>query len=223
MFRCAAIGLFCLASLAGEPLCKSEIHAPWVSCFSEYGEHWVGARTVRTPTIISSHGKLKAYAQVEAKASGPQFCKNTVRLFVSTPGLAGFRQVYMEKPSDLGGTANSLGPINWSPDGRWLLVEFGNWFYGSDAGGLDILLYDNKRRKMITPDLTRIFKTKLNQECSIRVVNIIGFDAASRIHLKLADDVEEGEDQPTTHCFHDVEEWALDPSSQTLQPISPHP
>lgn len=222
MFRFATIGLLCFASLAGESLCGYEKHAPWVSCFSESGEHWEGAKTVRTPTVISSDGKLRAYAQIQARASGPLGCENTVRLFVATQDSADFRQVFMQKPSVLGGTANSLGPNSWSPDGRWLLVEFGNWFYASDAGGIDILLYDNRNGKIVSPDLTRIIKTTLRRECSIRVVKVIGFDAISRVHLKLADDTEEGEDQPKTHCFHEAQEWVLDPGSKTIQPISAH-
>jgi hypothetical protein len=222
MFRFATIVFLCFASLAGKPLCGYENHPPWVSCFSESLEHWEGAKTVRTPTVVSTDGKLRAYAKIEARASGPLGCENTVRLFVKTQTSTSFRQVFMQKPSDLGGSANSLGPNSWSPDGRWLLVEFGHWSYFADGGGIDFFLYDNKNGKIVSPDLTRIIKTTLRRECSIGLVKVIGFDAFSRVHLKLADDTEEGEDQPITHCFHEAQEWVLDLGSKTIQPISAH-
>jgi hypothetical protein len=223
MFPFAPIGLLCLIFFAGRPLRGSEQHAPWVSCFSQSGHHWEGAKTVRTPIIISSDGNLKAYAQIEATESGPLTCENTVRLFVSAQNAAGFRQVFMQKPSPLGGTADSLAPNSWSPNGRWLLVEFGRWFYDSDAGGLDILLYDKRNGKIVSPDLTQIVQTNRKQGCSIMLVKIIGFDALSRIHLQLADNTEEGDDRPTTHCFHGTEEWALNPGSETIEQISLRP
>jgi hypothetical protein len=222
MFRFATVGLLSLACLAAEPSFGSEKQAPWVSCFSESG-HWEGAKTVRTQTIISSDGKLRAYAQIQARASEPLSCENTVRLFVSTQNPAAFRQVFIQKPSALGGTANSLAPNSWSPNKRWLLVVFGSWFYASDAGGIDVMLYDNKTGKIVFPDLNGIIKATLKQECSIRLIKVIGFDASSRIHLKLTDNTEEGEDQPRTHCFKGTEEWALNPESETMQPTSTHP
>jgi hypothetical protein len=223
MFRSATIGLLCLAFLVGKPLNGSDKHAPWVSCFSKSGEHWEGGKTFRTPTTISSDGKLKAYAQIRASVSAPRTCENTVRLFVSTQDSVGFHQVFMQKPSALGGTANSLAPNSWSPDQRWLLVEFGNWFYGSDAGGIDLMLYDNKAGKIVSPDLTRMIKVTLKRECSIRLIKIIGFDASSRVRLELAEDTDEGEDQPRTHCFHGTEEWAMDPQNETMQPVQTRP
>ncbi len=223
MFRVARIFFFCLILFVGRPLRGSQPHAPWVSCFSQSSHHWEGAKTVRTPTITSPDGTQRAYAQIEAKETEPLTCENTVHLFVSTKNSADFRQVFMQKPSPLGGTANSVGPNSWSPDGRWLLVEFDKWFYDSDAGGLDVLLYDMRRGEIVSPDLTRIVQTKRKQECSIKVIKVIGFDASSRVRLQLADNIEEGEDQPSTHCFRKTEEWALDPAHQTVQFISRRP
>jgi hypothetical protein len=149
MFRCVVIGLLCSTCLAREPPRGTKEHAPWVSCFSESGEHWQGAKTVRTPMLTSSDGKLRAYARIRAKAVGPLECGNTVRLMVSTPNSVGFRQVFMQRPSTLVGTATSLGPIGWSPNERWLLVEIADFFYASDAGGIGVLLYDRKNDKIL--------------------------------------------------------------------------
>jgi hypothetical protein len=52
---------------------------------------------------------------------------------------------------------------------------------------------------------------------------VIGFDASSRVRLQLADNVEDGEDQPSTHCFKKTEEWSLNPESKTMQLIARRP
>jgi hypothetical protein len=153
----------------------------------------------------------------------PHGCENTVRLFVSTPKSEGFRQVFLQRPSILGGTANSLGPISWSPNRRWLLVEFGNWCYDCDGGGLGVLLYDKATGKVVIPNLTHLAETTLKQKsCWMDLLMIDGFDASSRVHLHLTDAFEEGEDQTETHCFHGTEEWTFDPANGTLHSIAAH-
>jgi hypothetical protein len=143
----------------------------------------------------------------------PQYCS----AFVATQGSTSFQQVYVEKGSSLLGTANSLMPISWSPDGRWLLVAFSNWYYASDAGGLSFLLYDTTKRRIILPDLHHLVLTALKKECSIRTSMSFSFDALSRVHLRLADDVEEGDEEPKTHCFQGQEEWIFEPRRNTMQ------
>jgi hypothetical protein len=221
MFRLATV-LLCILSFAAKPL-LGQFHSPWVSCWSQ-SDQWEGAKTVRTPLVTSSAGKLKAYAQIEASEPFPHGCENTVRLFVSTSKSEGFRQVFLLRPSVPDGTANSLAPISWSPNGRWLLAEFGNWCYGCDGGGIGVLLYDRTTGKVVFPDLTHIAETTLKQKsCWIRILRIQGFDASSRIHLHLADDIAEGDDQPETHCFKGTEEWAFDPADGTLRSVAAHP
>ena len=172
---------------------------------------------MRTPLVASLSGQLRAYAVIEAKAVGPGECLNTVRLFVATQKSQRFQQVYVEKGSSFDGRANSLRPISWSPNGRWLLVAFGNWYYASDAGGVSILLYDTTKERVILPNLRLLVKTALKKECSLQVGMPFSFDAFSRVHLRLADDVDEGDDEPNTHCFRGQEEWVFDPETRTMQ------
>jgi len=223
MWRLLMLCLSCSTCLTGNGLLMAETGPPWVSCFANppSGE-WKGPKTVRTPFVTSVDGQLRAYAVIEAKAGGPVGCLNTVRLFVSTDESKRFQQVYVEKGSLLGGTANSLGPISWSPNGRWLLVAFANGYYASDAGGLSILLYDRTKRRVILPDLSRLLTTALQKECSIRVGMPFSFDALSRVHLRLADSVAEGDEEPTTHCFQGQEEWVFDPGRGTMHSTSVH-
>jgi len=189
--------LGCSTCSMGNGLLIAETAPPWVSCFANTpsGE-WKGPKTVRTPFVTSEDGQPRAYAVIEAKAGGPVGCLNTVRLFVSTDDSKRFQQV--------------------------LLVGFGNWYYASDAGGLSILLYDRTKRRVILPDLSRLLTTALKKECSIRVGMPFSFDALSRVHLRLADDVDEGDEEPTTHCFQGQEEWVFDPGRGTLHSTSVH-
>jgi hypothetical protein len=218
MCRFIIICSLCLTSLTCESILASDTHAPWVSCFADPpSDAWRGPKTVRTPLVASSDGRLRAYAQIEAHAGGQVGCHNTVRLFVSTQRSAGFRQVFMQKASPEGGTANSLGPVGWSPDGRWLLVEFAVGSYASDAGGIDVLLYDRREDKVVFPDVNRMIKATVKQDCSIRIGNQMGFDALSQVHLRLADYYQEGEDQPDTHCFDGEEDWALNLEKSTME------
>ncbi len=222
MLRSFIIGLLCAAGLTSEPSRGPQLHAPWVSCFSENGQQFEGPRAVRTPLVTSADGSLKAYAEIEANEVPRQSCENTVRLFVSFPGVEGFRQVFLQKPSVVDGTANSLGPIGWSPNGRWLLVEYGNWWYDSDAGARTVLLYDRQKDRASIPDLRRLIRRSLKRECSITVSDVVGFDASSHVLLRLADRSEEGDDQPQSRCFRKVEQWSIDPERGTIKRVSGH-
>jgi hypothetical protein len=220
MFRNFMLSLLCFTCLASEGSHDRKLHAPWVSCYSETGHDFEGSKTVRTPSVASLDGRLKAYAEISANGVPRPNCENTVRLFVSTPGGLGFRQVFMERPSLLAGTANSLGPIGWSPNGRWLLVEFGNWWYDADGGDLAVLLYDSQNDRILIPDLSLLIQRNLKQECSIELFEILGFDASSHVLLRLADSYDEGDDQPQSHCFRKIEDWSIDPARDTIKRVS---
>ena len=218
MWRLLILCLSCSTCSPGNRLLMAETGPPWVSCFADPSSNeWRGPKTVRTPLVASLSGQLRAYAVIEAKAVGPGECLNTVRLFVATQKSQRFQQVYVEKGSSFDGRANSLRPISWSPNGRWLLVAFGNWYYASDAGGVSILLYDTTKQRVILPNLRLLVKTALKKECSLQVGMPFSFDAFSRVHLRLADDVDEGDDEPNTHCFRGQEEWVFDPETRTMQ------
>ena len=201
--------LTCLGTPAAQ---RTEEGPPWVSCFEGPEESWTGPKTVRTPQAISANGQLRAYAVIQATAEGHMGCLNIVRLFVSTRKSKEFRQVYAERGTESAGTANSLRPISWSRDGRWLVAEFGNWFYASDAGDLKVLLYDRTTGKITFPDLGQMVASALKKPCVVELMSVLNFDALSRIHLRLADHYDVGDDEPNTHCFQGGKEWVLDPA-----------
>ncbi len=202
------------------------MHAPWVSCWSDTaGKHWNGTQIVRTPLVTSLDGRHKAFAEIRASAvHGAGNCENTVRLFVATDDIAagasaaGFQEVFKQTPllGQAGSPATSLAPVAWSPDDRWLVIELADLYYDSDAGGLAVLLYDRRTKKTILPNLDHLAAATLKQKCSVHLLSVRGFDARSQIRLQLADNFEDGNDEPESRCFHGAESWTLDPVKLVL-------
>jgi hypothetical protein len=197
---------------------NSGIHAPWVSCFDSSG-HFAGPKDMRTETLSSPDGVHRAYAEIQAAAGGPVECENTVRLFISSNG-APFKPVFTQTPSVTTGTANSLGPVAWSPNGRWLAVEFGFWFYASDNGSLGLLLYDSRTGVASTPRVIEKIERALGKNCSLRLRSVVGIDPLNRVVLRVADSWdEEGRE---SFCIKETGDWLLDPATGRVQPLSVH-
>ncbi len=194
-----ALVAFC-AMIAGS-------QAPWVSCWDSAGQ-FVGSRSVHTHVLPSPDGRFRAYAEVSAGARGESDCENTVRLFVSTDNSP-YDLVFTQKPSEITGTANSLGPIAWSPNSRWLAVEFGYWFYMSDNASQGLLLYDSHTRRISTPNVIGLIENAIRKGCSLYLRSVVGFDSQGRVVLTMADlPDEEGH---VTTCIEGRAEWLYDP------------
>ncbi len=101
-----------------------------------------------------------------------------------------------------------------------MLVEFGNWWYDADGGDLAVLLYDRQNDRILIPDLSLLIRRNLKQECSIELFEILGFDASSHVLLRLADSYDEGDDQPQSHCFRQIENWSIDLGRDTIKRVS---
>ena len=63
------------------------------------------------------------------------------------------------------------------------------------------LLYDRRLDTVIQPDLSPLFESQLRKHCSIVIFAVIGFDQDNRVLLRLADNQDEGDDEPETACF----------------------
>ncbi len=186
-----------------------ETHAPWVTCFDHNGV-FVSGDEVSTPPLASRTGKGIAFARINADVGGSAGCGNTVHLLVADPGKP-FAEVFHEGPTDDGGNANSLGPVAWSPDERWLAVEFGYGFYASDNFSRALLLYDAKSGQVTQPDVIGLVQSRMRKGCSLQLLSIAGFDSEDRVRLRVADSYsEEGRD---SSCVDGSAEWLYDPSS----------
>jgi hypothetical protein len=188
----------------------SQVHAPFVTCLDNNTRR---SQVQRTSVLVSPDGKHKAYAEVSTKESAPgepQPCANTSHLYVDG------KVVYTLR-SDQGHTANSLGPVAWSPDSRHLLVEAGLWDHISDTGALKVLLYNLESGKMTEPDTLSAIKRKAGRNCAPSIAEISGFDHNSRIRLWIADHGDE--EGPTSYCFENPQQWSYDPATGAARRI----
>jgi hypothetical protein len=191
---------------------KSRIHAPWVSCFDKSGEHFIGPKDQRTSVLTSPNKIYRVYAEIHAKKAAVGQCENMAELFVSVQGSP-FNLVFTQAASQQNGTATSLGPIAWSPNSRWLVVERGLWFFASDSGGIGLLLYDAQSGKVTTPKVETAIQDTLGKRCVLRY-GITGFDARNRVKLQVTDWKDELGDKQSD-CIHGTADWLIDPISLT--------
>jgi len=210
----AKLLLLALTTAVASAQQSSGLHAPWVSCFDSDG-HFAGPKNVRTETIMSSDGRLRAYAEISAAADAQSNCGNTVRLFVSLNNRP-FKLAFTQAPSEINGTADSLGPVAWSPNGRWLAVEFGIWVYAGDYASLDLLVYDAQHQSVKTPQVIKQIERRLGKRCEADLLSVVGFDSRSRIVLKVADRPDE--EGHTSGCIQGTADWLYDPATGSASP-----
>jgi hypothetical protein len=157
----------------------------------------------------------RAYAEIRAQRVPVDECQNSAELLISVRGAA-FRPVFTQAPSNENGTASSLGPVAWSANSRWLVVERGLWSYSSDAFGLALLLYDTQSDKASTPDVSGAIQSAIGKTCVLSYA-IVGFDAQNLVRLRVQDRLDEIGDRES-QCFSNAVEWLFDPLSLTARP-----
>jgi hypothetical protein len=113
------------------------------TCYDEITGKVTGTMLVRRPVMVSPDGREQAYAVIEAVSNGGG-CESTSKLFVKRAGEKKFHLVLVEKPEEQE-LLNDIRLIDWSQDGRYLLIDLviGQW--GSDAGGIVPMVYDARR------------------------------------------------------------------------------
>jgi hypothetical protein len=182
-------------------------------------EGQAGVRVYETPQLASPDRLWRAYASVAATPD-PRFgCSDTSTLFVEGPGEVTFQTVHTIKP-DPQMVGNGMKPISWSPQHHLLAVQVIYWQDASDAGGFSLLVYDADRKRIIEPDLAKLFARKYNKkECAFEVRNVLGFDSQDRVLFSVDDVIDPGDDEPIpeTRCVGGPTEWALDIDKNHLE------
>jgi hypothetical protein len=180
---------------------------------------------VRSDIYIPPDGKHRAYAEVEATAIRPQrtagysgpLCVNNARLFVGSD-VGDFRLVFLQEPSDTE-TGNSLRIVDWSVDGRRLLLELAQWQYDSPGVSRSPLVYDVNYGVFQQPDMNHVFSKQFGSECLLGV-HVLGFSSEGKVAIETQPlSPEEEEVLAVASCSRKKAAWTLSVVSETLTPL----
>lgn len=184
-----------------------------------------GTGYIEGPALVSPDGQWRAYVRAEAEnrsAPDPPDCFNTTRLLAKPSNDAAFQSVYVKKPEPyLQG--NGLKLVAWSHQGHVLASELWWWQYGSDVGGISLLLYDADKKRAWEPELDALFDKQFGKKCAYVIGRVIGFDSHDRVLFEAGDYYEEGDDEPVpeTRCLGRRSIWALDTTAAKLSELPP--
>ena len=154
----------------------------------------------------------QAYGEIRAKGQDIN-CENTARLFVDG-------KLVLDKPTvPMHANAGTIAPIAWSRDGRWLVIEYGEYFYASDFGGIDLFLYDAASGKVRHPNVIRsIERGHSGKRCKLDLGGVSGFDSRNQLRIYVHD-YAEADGQRNSYCIDDSEEWSYDPVTGAVRRI----
>jgi len=183
-----------------------------------------GSRMAKSGVLVSPDGKRRAYAEVEARslrgqsAPGAPACVNNSRLYV-TGDFNDYKVVFLQEATDAE-SGNSLRLVDWSADGRRLLVELAQWAYEGVGVARSPLVYDANYGLFRQPELLNVFNKQFGMECSLEV-HVAGFSPDGKVILEtqpLTPEEEEVLGLPT--CSKKKSAWALNLTNDTLAPFA---
>ncbi len=186
----------------------------YVSCWNKK-QSLTGSKLVRSPILTSTDGLHSAYVEVEVTAFEPQdaahysgpLCENTSRLFLAGPGDAEFKLAYSQTPDFSDG--NSLKLVDWSPDGRHLLMERTIWKYESEGDYTDLILFALGSGAVTAPDLSRILEARFGKDCSSEN-SLIGFTTEGNVVVAVSPLEDTYYNEGATSCVKQKTTLALD-------------
>ena len=168
-----------------------------VSCWDKKNK-LTGSHLVRTPIFASSDGSQRAYVEVEATAFQPRdlatytgpLCENTSRLFFAGSGETKFKLVFSQSQEDFS-DGNSLTLVDWSFDGRQLLMERTQWKYESEGDYTDFVVFNADSGTVAQPNLEEAIATRYGKDCGSEN-SVLGFTSEGKIVLVLAPLADDG-------------------------------
>ncbi len=184
----------------------------------------LGTKNVRGDVLIAPDGKSRAYVEVESRAIAPDKtivnlprCANTSRLWLRESS-GNYRLIYLDSPFDLE-AGNGLRLVDWSADGRRLLIERSRWQFETEDETHSVLLYDGRTGLFQEPDLDHMARKLFDANCALNT-HVLGFAADGKILLEaLPLTPEEEEVQAVQSCVKKATRWKLAPASEKLEPV----
>jgi hypothetical protein len=174
-----------------KPVINSSKQTQYVSCWNKQNK-LTGSRLVRTQVFISPDGSYRAYIEVEATAFQPQnlatytgnLCENTSRLFLAGDGEATFKLVFAQSEEDFS-DGNSLTLVDWSSDGRHLLLGRTQWKYESEGDYTDFVIFNVDSGRVTHADLEAAVAARYGKDCGSEN-SILGFTSDGRVVVAIA-------------------------------------
>ncbi len=155
---------------------KASGDTSFVSCYGKTGR-LVGSRFARSSVLVSPDGRRRAYAEVEAvvprafwkkRQQAALACANTTKLFVAGTEPSLFGLVFLQVPT-VDEPGNGIELVDWSRDGRYLLMSLTPWGHESDSVAFNILLYDAEYEIFLQPDHDLLFSQHFGKKCSVEL------------------------------------------------------
>lgn len=169
---------------------------------------------MRSHVLVSPAGRYRAYTEVQAVALSDESCSSTSRLFVAAEDEP-FRQVLTVKPKPEA-LGNTLGLVDWSPDGNTLLFTEGIFQWGTDSAENFVRFFDAGRATFSDENfIDQAFSSYLNRTC-ISVLEPKGFALDGEIILSAGPFFAEGEDHPEEDtCVRQKSLWLFEPKQKS--------
>ena len=180
---------------------------------------------VRSQVLVAPDGKHRAYIESLA-ATGLKLpsrtggwlspeCANVTHVFVADSPSEEFRQVLTLAPTEdtLG---NAIRLVDWSPNGRYLLLEATMFQWASDFGDSDPVIYDARTDSATDPSLLyRAFKRRVGRDCVVSL-KPVGFSSDGKVMLEAGPSypfAPESDQPESNSCLKSPGTWAYDPEA----------
>lgn len=85
---------------------------------------------------------------------------------------------------------NSIKLVDWSPDGKTLLVESAQWEYESEGIYTEFFIFSIDTGSIVEPDLMKILATRFGKDCYSENT-IVGFYSSGAVEVAIEPDADE--------------------------------
>jgi hypothetical protein len=130
-----------------------------------------------------------------------------------------FKLVFLEEPTDAE-AGNSVRIVDWSDDGRYILVELAHWQYEAPGVTRSPMIYDTLWKVFQQPDMAHVLDKHFGVQCEADV-RVLGFLPETKVALETKPLSPEAEEVlGIQSCSKKKSEWVLTVGSESLAPLT---